>query len=99
MPAVPKGLRIPTMPLPKRDDDDPYTLLVLAIVQRAVLDAQGRVVHPGNRPPCQIEVEARAWLADGRELTDLLELAGFAPERVVRRARCLLATEPERTHA
>jgi hypothetical protein len=85
---VAQGLRIPTMPQAE-SADDPYVALVMAIVGRAVQDAQGRVVHPGNRAPVQIEVEARAWLDDGRELAALLELAGFDPAPVLRRVRQL----------
>jgi hypothetical protein len=61
MPDVAQGLRIPKLPQPD-SDDDPYIELVKAIVARAVQDAQGRVLHPGNRAPAQIAVDARAWL-------------------------------------
>ena len=79
--------------------DDPYRELVKAILHRAVEDAQGRCVHPGNRAPGQIEVEARAWLQDGWAMTDLLELAGWDAEPVIRRVRRLLTMDPERNRA
>jgi hypothetical protein len=77
-------------------DDDPYAMLVLAIVRRAVDDAQGCVVHPGTRSPAQIEVEARAWLAEEHELVALLELAGCDAAPVVQRVRQMLTNERER---
>ena len=101
MPDVTHGLRVLTMPQPA-SDDDPYRELVKAIVRRAVEDAQGHVIYPGNRPPAQIEREARAWLAEGGGLAELLELAGFDSELVMRRVQqCQalpLTTTTERRH-
>jgi hypothetical protein len=53
--------------------------------------AQGRVVHPGNRAPGQIEVEARAWLTDEGNVQELLDLAGLDAKPVLRRVRRLLS--------
>jgi hypothetical protein len=94
MPTGAHGPRTLTLAQAERDDD-PYWALIRAILHRAVEDAQGRCVHPGARSPVQIEVEARAWLADGQALADLLELVGFDAEPVLRRVQRLLSrTEP-----
>jgi hypothetical protein len=74
------------MPTPS-SDDDLYIMMVQTIMYLAVEDAQGRCVHPGNRALAQIAVEARVWLQDGRELTDLLELAGYDAAPVLRRVQ------------
>ena len=54
-------------------------------------------MHPGNRAPAQIAVDARAWLQDGRELVALLELAVFDPAPVMRRVQQMFTTATERT--
>jgi hypothetical protein len=84
--------RVPTMVAPVKAADDRYIHLVAAILHRAVEDAQGRVVHTGSRTPVQIEVEARAWLADARNVEALVALCGFDAEPVVRCLRALLAS-------
>jgi hypothetical protein len=89
------GLRAPTMMQPT-SDDSPYTQLVQAVIRRALEDASGHVMYPGSRPPDRLEAEARAWLADGRELTALLELAGFDPAPVVRWVQRRLDADTER---
>jgi hypothetical protein len=57
------------------------------------------VVYPGNRAPGQLAVEARAWLAEGGGLAELLELAGFESEPVLQRVRQLFPPETERSRA
>jgi hypothetical protein len=86
--AVP-GLRIPTMPQAERPDD-PYVELILAILHRAVQDAQGHCWSPGAQSPDQIQAEARRWLQDEAQVAALVELAGCDPEPVLRRVRRLL---------
>jgi hypothetical protein len=78
-------------------DDDPYVALITALLHRAVEDAQGRCVHPGDQTPDQIEAAARRWLQDGRELVTLLELAGYDAEPVLRRVQRLLAPDRRAT--
>jgi hypothetical protein len=87
MPSRADARRIPTMEPPPTQTDDPYRALIVAMVHRAVEDAQGHVVHPGNRTPGQVQCEAQSWLTDGRELAAWLELAGFDPASVVERVR------------
>lgn len=57
---------------------DPYKVLVLVILERAVQDAQGHIAYPGYYAPDALEAEARVWLQDG--VGDyLLTLAGYDP--------------------
>jgi hypothetical protein len=98
MPDGAQGLRVLKMPQPT-NDDNPYVEFVKALVRRAVEDAQGHVVYPGNRAPGQLAVEARAWLAEGGGLAELLELAGFESEPVLQRVRQLFPPETERSRA
>jgi hypothetical protein len=95
MPDVAQGLRVPKMPQAD-SDDDPYRELVLAIVHRAVQDAQGRCGHPGSQSPDQIQAEAQRWLQDEGQVAALVELCGLDAEPVLRRVRQLLSTETER---
>ena len=58
-------------------DEDPYQALVVAILQRAVLDARGHTFPCGAVPPECIQAAAQAWLAAEEDLAELLDLAGF----------------------
>jgi hypothetical protein len=96
MTAGAQGLRAQKYTHPD-SDNDPYCELVKAILHRAMEDAQGRCVHPGDRSSVQIEVEARAWLADGAALAALVELAGYDAAPVLMRVRRLLAPDRRET--
>jgi hypothetical protein len=90
MPDVAHDLRAPKM-APPESADDPYALLVvLAIVHRAVHDAQGHWSPLGAANPVQVRAEARTWLKDEREMTALIELCGLDAEPVLRRVRARL---------
>jgi hypothetical protein len=71
---------------------NPYVILVLEVIHRAVLDASGRVDLPGKTSPEKIQAEAQRWLADAGALVDLLELAGYDSAPVMRRLRSLRET-------
>jgi hypothetical protein len=66
---------------------NPYVTLVLAVLHRAVLDAQGRCDSPGHSTPEKLQAEARAWLEDAEAVAGLLELAGYVAAPVLRRLR------------
>lgn len=65
-------------------DDNPYVLLVQAIVCRAVADAQGLTSPARHIPSVQIQREAQEWLAEGGGLAELLETAGLNADPLVR---------------
>jgi hypothetical protein len=73
-------------------DDDPYAFLALAIVHRAVQDAQGHWAPLGAANPVQVQAEAQTWLRDERAMTALIDLCGLDAEPVLRRVRTLLAS-------
>ena len=78
-------------------DEDPYVLLVAAIVARACADAEGTVFAPGHQPRTQIQAEARAWLAEEHGVRDLIELAGYDAGLVLHRVRQMRTLATERT--
>ena len=78
-------------------DDDPYVVLVAAIVARAWLDAQGDTFAPGPRSPATIQAEARAWWAEDAQVVALLDLANLPSAAVLRRVRQLHSPATERT--
>jgi hypothetical protein len=67
--------------------EDPYATIALAIVHRAWRDATGHCDSPGHSTPEKIRSEAIAWLQDEDTVTELLELAGFDADLVLRRLR------------
>ena len=75
---------------------DAYQLFVLAVVQRAIADAQGACSPTGARAAAQIQAEAREWWA-ADEAGALLELAGYEPGPVLARVRQLLTLEEKGT--
>jgi hypothetical protein len=74
--------------------NDPYRQLVLAIINRAHEDATGHVMYPQGYNPWHLEQEARVWLTEGREVTILLELAGYDADALMRPLRAALAVRP-----
>jgi hypothetical protein len=81
-----------------RPPDSPvqgYHNLIMAILHRAVRDAQGHCDASGHDSPARLEAEAQRWLADTQAVEDLLELAGFDASLVLRRLGPLLADAPQ----
>ena len=72
---------------PHEAPEDPYQALVLAIVHRAVLDAQGHCHPTGPVPEARLRLEARTWLADEQAVRWLLELGGYESGPVLARLR------------
>jgi hypothetical protein len=69
---------------------DPYRSLVLAVLERAISDAQGLCHMRGDdRPADRVQREARAWLT-GQGAVELLSLAGYDPDPVLRQVRRVL---------
>jgi hypothetical protein len=89
-------VRLPAMAPQLERPDDPYQTLVLAILHRAVQDAQGHCWSPGPQSPDQIQAEARRWLQDEAQVAAQVELCGLEAEPVLRRVRQLLTTDTER---
>ena len=50
-----------------RCDDDPFVLLALAVLQRAIDDARGRRTRLCGKKKERAIAEARRWLLDGAE--------------------------------
>lgn len=71
-------------------DDNPYVLLVQAVIARAVADARGETSPARHLAPAVLIAEARAWLAEETEVIRLLELAGFDAGPLVSRIRRVL---------
>jgi hypothetical protein len=69
---------------------NPYHCLVAAILERAVQDALGHTIARGDADPRRTQSEARAWLLAERGVADLIALAGFDPDVVLRRVRRVL---------
>ena len=74
-----------SMAPPVEDDMDPYRRLVIAIVERAVEDAQGNCASPGHTSVGKLQFQAQRWLADTDAVGELLELAGYDPAPVLAR--------------
>ena len=66
---------------------NPYVSLILAIVHRAVQDAQGHCDSPGHDAPERLESEAQRWLADTQAVEEMIELTGFDAGVVLARLR------------
>jgi hypothetical protein len=69
---------------------NPYVSLALAILYRAVRDAQGHCDSPGKTAPEKIQGEALRWLAQETTVRDLVELAGYDADMILTRLRPLL---------
>lgn len=91
MRTVPLTLDPAFVAMQQATGDNPYRTLILAILHRALEDAQGRCVHLGNQSPAQITERAQAWLQEGEGVTTLLELAGYEAAPILQRIRQALA--------
>ena len=70
--------------------DDPYRLLIAAVLERAIADAHGSPHMRGaDRSVDRLQDEARAWLT-GTGAAELLALAGYEPDVVLRQVRRVL---------